>query len=539
MTVGFMLTGAGTVYGDPRNEMPRNEPLSAIGWLSDATREPSAVATKIYGMKRNGQWVPGGAAEGAQANAPFRDDITKSGVPIGVTMTTLSGPRRDAVGLLPQRVTGLPRDFWGKSSSTALSRELEGISADLPAPLSELLRLVLLAELDPPVDSGTSDVLLLARIDSFVRMGALDQVRELINRAGPTTQRLFRRWFDVSLLGRNEEDACKRMLGNPSLAPGYPARIFCLARSGDWGAAALTLNSAQSLGVISDRDDALLARFLDPDLFEGEPPLPLPEQITPLRFRMHEAIGEPLDISALPNAFAYAALSETEGWKPRLLAAERLARSGAILPRRLFAVYSERHRAASGGVWDRVEAVQQLAAALEVSDVAQIEEVLPKAADLMSKVGLEHALAQLFGEQLIDVPLKAEAAKIAARLGLLSMAYERAALSEQAEMPLLWRAIARGDQAGMAKAAQNKFFDPFEDAVARAFTDQQIPVTFEPLLARGNRGLAVLKAIKMLEDGAGAPPTDVEEGLRLLRLLGFEDTARQMGLYILITRRGA
>ncbi len=68
---------------------------------------------------------------------------------------------------------------------------------------------------------------------------------------------VFRRRFDAALLLGTEDQACRTLLNTPELAPTYPTRIFCLAREGDWDTAAVTLETARALGVISDADDAL------------------------------------------------------------------------------------------------------------------------------------------------------------------------------------------------------------------------------------------------------------------------------------------
>ncbi|WP_145963007.1 hypothetical protein [Mangrovicoccus ximenensis] len=111
---------------------------------------------------------------------------------------------------------------------------------------------------------------------------ALDRAQALIERAGPGTPDLFRRWFDISLLTDSEDRACAALEANPGIVPNPMTRVFCLAREGRWTTAALTLESGRALGDISEADHALLSRFLDPDLFEGEPPLLPPRQVTPL-----------------------------------------------------------------------------------------------------------------------------------------------------------------------------------------------------------------------------------------------------------------
>ena len=98
----------------------------------------------------------------------------------------------------------------------------------------------------------------------------------------------------------------------------------------------------------------------------------MPKHITPLIFRMREAIGEPLPTPPLPRAFANADLRPITGWKPQIEAAERLAVSGAIDENRLLGLYTERLPAASGGVWERVDAMQEFDAAYRADDPGAI-----------------------------------------------------------------------------------------------------------------------------------------------------------------------
>jgi hypothetical protein len=55
----------------------------------------------------------------------------------------------------------------------------------------------------------------------------------------------------VTLLTGTEHDACAILRSQPALAPTLPARVFCLARNGDWNAAVLTLNTARALGDVT------------------------------------------------------------------------------------------------------------------------------------------------------------------------------------------------------------------------------------------------------------------------------------------------
>ena len=243
-------------------ESVSNGPMSAIDWLSDTVVVPPSSGLGLEGL--------------------IGDSVTTEAIETAPLETLAI----DGVGLLPSRVTGLPPDFWGPTSAKDLVTLIGDLRLDLPGPARELFFQILLAELDPPVDAGPDHALFLARIDALLRFGALEQAQALLERAGPTDASLFRRWFDVSLLSGNEDRACAVMRAAPDIAPTFSARVFCLARGNDWSAAALSLDTARALGVLSEEDDILLARVLDPELFEGQPMAPLPSPLTPLCYRM-------------------------------------------------------------------------------------------------------------------------------------------------------------------------------------------------------------------------------------------------------------
>ncbi len=489
-------------------------PLSAIDWLSDTVAEPVV-------MKPVPDATPREAA------------VTDSAAVEGITVTTLDGPTPDAVGLLPISVTGLPRDFWGASSSAELARLIRNQDPlNLPA-MQDLLTMILLAELDAPIDADTSGHLFLARIDKLLDMGTLDQAQALLERAGPHTPDLFRRWFDVALLTGTEDAACETLRTNAEIAPTFSARIFCLARNGDWHAAAVTLDTAKVLGQVTPDEDALLARFLDPELFEGEPPLPVQDHVTPLIFRMREAIGEPIPTPALPRAFANADLRDITGWKPQIEAAERLATTGAVDENLLLGLYTDRLPAASGGVWERVDAMQAFDTAYQARDPGAISKTLPLVWGEMKKAQLEVPFAALYGKGLARLPLTTDAAPLAFLIGLLSEDYEMVAGKFNATSPSekFLVALAQGDLTDTV-APNNK-----ARTILAAFSTTGGSVYFKPLLDDKKLGEAILKSIELFGKGARGDLPNARKALVLLRSVGLEDTARRAALQLMLLDR--
>ncbi|ESW60607.1 MAG: hypothetical protein Q27BPR15_11055 [Rhodobacter sp. CACIA14H1] len=488
------------------------EPLSAIDWLSQSVAAP----------------VPPPAD-------PAKPTVTTGVVQENVSVSVIGAPSADAVGLLSPQVTGLPAALWGPGRSAGIAQLINAERIETLPALRGLLLTLLLAEADPPADSGPSATLLTARVDKLLDLGALDQARALLDAAGSRDPGLFRRSFDVALLTGEEDRGCRIMVESPNLAPTFPARIFCLARSGDWNAAALTLRTGQALGHITDEEDALLSRFLDPDLFEGEPPLPAPERITPLSWRMFEAIGEPLSTATLPIAFAHAELRPQAGWKAQIEAAERLARAGAIPSNLLLGLYTERKPAASGGVWDRVAAFQKFESAIQSGDRAAIAQTLPDIWQRMTEAELEVPFADLYGNRLSAIPLEGEAASIALTLALLSPDFDRlaAARTPADDREAFLLGLARGNPDGLTPP------DSLARAIAPAFANHEPGRDLAELIAQTRTGEAILTAIDKIERGVQGDLDGVTDGLALLRRVGMEKAARRTALELmLLERRG-
>ncbi|MCK0121460.1 hypothetical protein MWU61_12980 [Loktanella sp. F6476L] len=490
------------------------EPLSAIDWLSQSV-EPAKIPTRR---------LP--TAPAVRDEAPV---ASGAGTP-SVTTTPLDGPSPDPIGLLSSDLTGLPATLWSASEEATLIALLQAQQTDgLPA-MQDLLKTLLMAEADPPLGASAAGGLFQARVDKLLDIGAIEPAQALLEQAGAETPDLFRRWFDVALLTGSEDMACRTLQARIDVAPTYAARIFCLARGGDWNAAALSLNTHRVLGDISEDEEALLSRFLDPELYEGEPPLGTPERISPLVFRLYEAIGERMTTNRLPRAFAHADLRNQVGWKSQLEAAERLARHGAIAGNVLFALYTSRRPSASGGVWDRADAIQDFDTAIRDNDPDAIAATLPAAWDAMKFVKTEIAFAQNYGPNLVDVPLEGQAAEVAAAVGLLSSSYEATAIA-RSDGDAFLVALARGVPQGVEAN------DPLRRAIADAFGEVSAPDALKDMVDNGQLGEAILRSIALVDVGMSGDYQTLTEALSFLRSVGLEDVARRAGLQLLLLER--
>ncbi|SDX41584.1 hypothetical protein [Roseicitreum antarcticum] len=394
---------------------PGNAPMSAIDWLSQSVALPQPQAQPFD-----------------QQLSGVRNDA--------ISVTPLDAQSVDATGLLSARRAGLPDDFWGDTTAPALAAIIAGLSPDMLPAARDMTVRILLAELTPPRpapqgagtnggDPNAPNALFLARLDKLLEFGALEQVMALTDAAGSESPAVFQRWFDAALLLGEEDRACDALRARPQLSPTLPTRVFCLARGGEWGTAALILRSAQALDQIAPADATLLIRFLDPEAESADGTLPPLSRPSPLTWRMLEAIGEPVSTHLLPIAFSHADLRGTAGWRAQLEAGERLTRAGALEPNRLLGLYSERMPAASGGIWDRVRDIQRFDTALASGDPASVAAALLRVWPRITSGELETAFSALYAAPLARLPLTGEAAALAFEIGLLTPEYETFALA--------------------------------------------------------------------------------------------------------------
>lgn len=477
-------------------------PLSAIDWLDQ---------------------VPTIKADISPIEPPIADGGTVPDVVVG----ELDAPNNEAVGLLPSTVTGLPATLWQDSLAEVLATHMRAQPAEALPAMQALLYTLLLAEANPPIGSETTDRLLLARIDKLIELGALEQANALLTLAGATEPELFQRWFDVTMLIGEESRACAALKQAPHLAPDLGTRVFCLAREGDWVSAALTLNSARSLNLISDETEGLLARFLDPEIFEGEPLLVPVSAPSPLHFRLYEAIGEPQPTRNLPRAYAHSDLQDTSGWKPRLEAAERLARVGALPENRLFGIYGENKPAASGMIWDRVAAFQTFDSAFRAHNPKRIEDTLPQAWRAMKEARTEVLFAQTYAEGLNALQFSEKNAQLLREILLLSPSYESVTPIDDSDF-----------LTGLAKGTPPQHDpDPTRQAISNAFHGAGVPQTLSNHLARGQLGNVILQAMTLFSKGASGDLPALTNALATFRAVGLEDTARRAALQVLLLER--
>ena len=269
---------------------------------------------------------------------------------------------------------------------------------------------------------------------------------------------------------------------------------------------------------------SLLNRYLEVD-FEVDlnALLPPPSLITPLEYRLYEAIGEPIPAEYLPIKYSQSDLSGDNGWRAQVIAAERLASTSAIPENQILGIYTKYNTSVSGGVWERVDAVKSLDTALELNEnLKKFYKILWKffKADQLS------LFAKLFARRIYEQSFSPKSKKIAADLLLLTNNFE---LTEY-----YWRSedirfgLVSGDFSNVK--AKNET----ENIILKVFTDPKMPFLVEQKLNQGKLGEVILNALLQFETGIQGDLKDLSESLSTLNLIGLNNTARRAALTHLV-----
>ena len=252
--------------------------------------------------------------------------------------------------------------------------------------------------------------------------------------------------------------------------------------------------------------------------------LPPPELITPLEYRLYEAIGEPIPAEYLPIQYSQSDLSGENGWRAQVIAAERLSSTGAIPENQILGIYTSNNPGVSGGMWERVKVVQDLDFALEHEE--DFEHYFQNAWRVFKKTDQITVFAKLFGLRVFEKNLSVKSREIAANLLLLTNNFR---LTKG-----YWNSSDIRFGLTTGDFSQVKASNEIEKIILKVFTEPSIPFLVEQKLNQGKLGEVILNALLQFETGIDGNLKDFSESLSTLNLIGLDNTARRAALTHLV-----
>ncbi len=430
--------------------------------------------------------------------------------------------REHRSGVLPPDVTGLPLDIWVGAEFAKLKPLFAKAAKQHTPEAQKLLFSLLLADTIEPGEQGAPHDFLKLRADHLKELGAVEQALALIEKdARQFAPEVFALWFELALLADQAARACAVIVQNPLLTPRVEKKIFCYLQTGDAATATVLFDGARALAMLSKRHESMLESFLFPIGDDQEISAPAPESA--LEFRIFEAIGARPSTARLTRCFAVLDLQNAAGWKAQLRAVESLAQSGAVGANALWGVYASGKPSASGGVWERVSAVQALQRAIETSNIADAQEAVTQVWSHGRDAGLEAAYSELFGADLLGFPLQNEAQDAAFMLQMIAGKLSQVPPPQRTKR-FLWNILSGEVDPKLATT-------PAQNAAASVFANHSIPAANLQNAPLGPHLLTLLEHMSRAQEG------DVIAFISALRGLldvGLEMPARRYAVQHLI-----
>ena len=316
-----------------------DEPMSAIDWLAKKINDPPVFYTYPSEIDENSN--------------------------IEIEKMVLPNISKNSIGIYPSIKIGINSDIWKNNNEIEISTILKKIRISDLYYLNRLLKRILLIESDPPIiavgEKFSGTIFLRQRILKLIQMGALDDAEALILDSEPTFDpNLTDLWSEISFLTYRFERFCKAILNgyHNSLEPAH--KIICLARSGDWNAAALSLATFSSINEIDSDHEKLLINYLDHEAELEIINKDKCEEDKSVIIYLCNFSNINTRIPSYGVKFLYNNLGRGKSIRSRIVASEELVKSGALNPNILFSTYKIKQPSTSGGVWARAKLVQEL-----------------------------------------------------------------------------------------------------------------------------------------------------------------------------------
>tara|TARA_B100000963_G_scaffold36935_1_gene27508 strand:- start:1095 stop:2615 length:1521 start_codon:yes stop_codon:yes gene_type:complete len=464
-------------------------------------------------------------------NSHNRVSMNQSTLP-EIEVTKLDDVQRSSVGLLPATVTGFPTSLWKESQADDLVGLLRTLGSPSSPAIQKLLFQMLLAEAEAPITTDGAEEFLSERISILIEAGAIDPAIALLERASPLPPQLVPKLFEASLLGSQYEPACKQVLDLGANYYDDAGRIYCYALEGDWLTASLIYNTSKALDSTKPSTLLLLGEFLEIEESSEKFILSNETNLSPLDFKLYEALGYPVYREDLGNAFIFGDLSGDNGWYVQLTAAEKLAETGVIDANRFLGIFTAYDPPSSDGIWERVRAIQRLDEALSFSNsMKEVEFALKNAWKLFKYSPNSSIFAEIFTPRLLDIELTPSSEIMAIKIGMLSSSFDvivSNSLAVTALEPIVFAFT--NQEAQFVKPATT-----LEETLLDAFYRPRVPSYARLQLADGKLGEVILNALIQLESGIAGDMQDLLESISTLRHVGLERVSQRTALWLILS----
>lgn len=328
-----------------------------------------------------------------------------------VEESSLGGINLNSVGLISVENTSFPGNIWNSSSEKLLAQKVNEMPEFELSSVNKLFKRLLILDTEPPINSigskNMGSLFLISRIDKLIEFGAIDEAETILDYIKNPGFELLKRKMDVALINGRLQGICKEIKSHSHSTVFLKFKILCLAREGDWNAAAIIFSVGSTLKLFTPIEKKLLLNFLDPEINIEIEKKEISKNLSPINFYLF------LSRNSLPNSknlspkYNYYFKEIGTPLMTRIEASEKLVKKFSMNAHHLFSLYRSSSQNLETEKSTLIKSIVELDNALKGDDKGKKLEALLKAINIFSKKNLLPQLSREYEAYLLDLkPIK-------------------------------------------------------------------------------------------------------------------------------------
>ncbi len=331
----------------------------------------------------------------------------RSSVITKVEESWLGNVNLNSIGIISAKNTTFPDNLWNRSDESVLAKKISEIPDLKLASANKVFKRLLILDTDPPINTignkNMGSLFLISRIDRLIEMGAIDEAETILDYIKTPNYDLLKRKIDIASITGRLRGTCKKVRRHFNSPDILKFKIICLAREGDWNAAAILFSVASTLKIFSSTEKKLLLNFLDPEINVKIGKEEIKKTLSPVNFYLSLSRGSLFNTKDLSPKYAYTLSSAGNNLMERIQSSEKLVKNFSMNSHHLFSLY----RSAGQNDYNKknslINSVINLDKAFKGNDKRIQLKVLKEAVRVFHQKNLLSQLAKEYNSILVNI----------------------------------------------------------------------------------------------------------------------------------------
>ena len=267
----------------------------------------------------------------------------KNSVISKVEESSLGNVNLNSIGLISAENTTFPASLWNRSDESILAKKITEIPELKLASTNKIFKRLLILDTEPPINAignkNMGSMFLISRVDRLIEMGAIDEAETILDYIKNPNYDLLTRKIDIASITGRLQGTCKKIRRHFKSSDILKFKIICLAREGDWNAAAILFSVGSTLKLFSSTEKKLLLNFLDPEINVKIEEEEMKENLSPINFYLLLSRGSIFNTKDLPPKYAYNLSLVGNNLMERIQSSEKLVKNFSMNSHHLFSLY--------------------------------------------------------------------------------------------------------------------------------------------------------------------------------------------------------